>query len=56
MRRAIEGKVYATLEDKMTAVAEFLQELEAEPERVRSLTWWDWIKTALLQLPINYAA
>ena len=40
----------------MTAVAEFLQELEAEPERVRSLTWWDWIKAAVQQLPINYAA
>jgi hypothetical protein len=56
VRRAIEGKVYATLEDKMIAVAEFLQELEAEPEQVRSLTWWDWIKTAVQQLPINYAA
>jgi transposase len=56
VRRAIEGKVYATLEDKMTAVAEFLRELEAEPERVRSLTWWDWIKTAVQQLSINYAA
>ena len=56
VRRAIEGKVYATLEDKMTAVAEFLQELEAEPGRVRSLTWWDWIKTAVQQLPLNYAA
>jgi hypothetical protein len=56
VRRAIEGKVYATLEDKMTAVAEFLRELEAEPERVRSLTWWDWIKAAVQQLPFNYAA
>src|SRR5919106_452362 len=37
VRRAIEGKVYTTLEDKMTAVAEFLRELEADPERVRSL-------------------
>ena len=56
MRRAIEGKVYATLEDKMTAIAEFLTQLEAAPERVRSLTWWDWIKAALQQLPISYAA
>ena len=54
VRRAIEGKVYATLEDKMTEVTEFLQELEAEPERVRSLTCWDWIKTAVHELPINY--
>ena len=56
VRRAIEGKVYTTLEDKMTAVAEFLRELEADPERVRSLTWWDWIKAAVQQLPFNYAA
>jgi hypothetical protein len=27
VRRAIEGKVYATLEDKMTAVADFLTQL-----------------------------
>jgi hypothetical protein len=39
----------------MTAVAEFLRELEADPERVRSLTWWDWIKAAVQQLPFNYA-
>jgi hypothetical protein len=32
-------KVYATLEGKIKAVVEFLRELEAEPERVRSLTW-----------------
>jgi transposase len=55
VRRAIEGKVYATLEEKMMAVVEFLRELEAEPERVRSLTWWDWIKAAVPQLPISYA-
>ena len=56
VRRAIEGKVYATLEDKVTAVAEYLTKLEAEPERVRSLTWWDWIKAAVQRLPVNYAA
>jgi transposase len=53
VRRAIEGKVYTTLKDKMTAVAEFLTDLE--PERVRSITWWDWIKAAVQQLPF-YAA
>jgi hypothetical protein len=53
VRRAIEGKVYTTLKDKMTAVAEFLTDLE--PERARSITWWDWIKAAVQQLPF-YAA
>jgi hypothetical protein len=30
--------------------------LESDPERVRSLTWWDWIKTAVQRLPVTYAA
>ena len=55
VRRAIEGKVYATLEDKVMAVEEFLTEFEAEPDRVRSLTWWNWIKAAVQQLPFEYA-
>lgn len=54
IRRAIEGKVYATLGDKVMAVEEFLTEFEAKPDRVRSLTWWNWIKTAVKQLPIAY--
>jgi DDE superfamily endonuclease len=56
VRREIEGKVYSTLEDKMRAAAEFLTELESNPERVRSLTWWNWIETAVQELPVNYAA
>jgi DDE superfamily endonuclease len=55
VRRAIEGKVYPTLEDKVRSVQEFLPQLEAVPERVRSLTWWDWIKAAVQQLPASYA-
>ena len=55
VRRAIEGKVYATLEDKVMAVEQFLTEFEAEPDRVRSLTWWNWIKAAVQQLPFEYA-
>ena len=54
VRRAIEGKMYATLEDKVMAVEEFLTEFEAEPDRVRSLTWWNWIKAAVQQLPSEY--
>ena len=56
IRRAIEGKVYATLEEKVMAVQEFLIKLEANPERVRSLTWWDWIRASIQQLPTGYAA
>ena len=56
VRREIEGKVYANLDEKVTAVQEFLTDLESDPERVRSLTWWDWIKATVQQLPTSYAA
>jgi hypothetical protein len=47
VRRWIEGKVYPTLEDKVAAVQKFLTDLESDPQRVRSLTWWGWIDTAI---------
>jgi hypothetical protein len=47
VRREIEGKVYPTLEDKVAAVDAFLAELEAKPERLRSLARWDWIEAAV---------
>lgn len=56
VRRAIEGKVHPTLEDKMAAVEKFLMELEADPGRVRSLACWDWIDAAVQQLPTSYAS
>jgi transposase len=56
LRRVVEGKIYATLDDKMAAVAAHLEWLEADPERVRSLTHWSWIATALQQLPAQNAA
>ena len=56
VQREIEGKVYANLDEKVTAVREFLTDLESDPERVRSLTWWDWIKATVQQLPTSYAA
>jgi DDE superfamily endonuclease len=56
VRRDIEGKVYATLDEKMKAVHNFLTDLESDPERVRSLTWWEWIETAAQGLPVTYAA
>ena len=43
--RWIEGKVYPSLEDKVAAVQKFLTDLESDPQRVRSLTWWGWIDT-----------
>ena len=46
-RRRVEGEVYATLEDKLAAVRAFLEELDADPARVRRLCGWGWITDAL---------
>jgi hypothetical protein len=51
VRRRVEGRVYATLADKVTAVNDFLDELDADPARVRSLCGWDWIDAAMMTLP-----
>ena len=50
IRREIEGRVFATLEDKVAAVEAILQDLDADPARVRGLTGWAWIATAFDQL------
>lgn len=51
VRRRVEGRVYATLADKVAAVDDFLDELDADPARVRSLCGWDWIDAAIMTLP-----
>jgi DDE superfamily endonuclease len=51
VRRHTEGRVYATLADKVAAVNAFLDELDADPARVRRLCGWDWINTAIAALP-----
>jgi hypothetical protein len=56
LRAQIEGVVYPTIEAKMEAVEAVLQELDADPERVRSLTGWHWITANLRQLPTQNAA
>ena len=58
VRRRVEGHVYATLADKVDAVQAFLQELDADPARVRSLCGWDWLTAAhdTLPAPIDKAA
>ena len=52
IRRHVEGRVYATLADKVAAVETFLEHLDADPARVRSLCGWDWINAAIATLPI----
>ena len=51
VRRHVEGHVYATLADKVAAVTAFLEELDADPARVRRLCGWDWITDATTALP-----
>lgn len=55
LRAQVEGMVYGELEAKKEAVENQLRALADRPERVRSLTCWDWIERALTQPPsINY--
>lgn len=49
LRRAIEGKVYATLDEKVAAVETELAKWDADPARVRSLAGWAWIEAAVPQ-------
>jgi transposase len=53
LRRAVEGHIYATLEDKKQAVEAELIQLAADPERVEQLAGWDWICKALTGLPVQ---
>ena len=55
VRRRVEGRVYATIDEKVQAVEEVLRDLAADPERVRRLTGWDWIHQAFECLPENTA-
>jgi hypothetical protein len=53
IRRRVEGRVYATLDDKAADVEAFLEELDADPVRVRRLCGWDWINAAITTLPAS---
>jgi hypothetical protein len=55
LRRAVEGKVYPTLDAKVAAVGVELERIEAAPDRVRRLTGWEWITAAAHQLPLAQA-
>jgi len=56
LRAQIEGIVYPTIEAKVDAVERLLEDLDANPARVMSLTGWHWITDTLSQLPSDHAA
>ncbi|MBI4504166.1 MAG: transposase [Chloroflexi bacterium] len=56
LRRAIEGRVYPTLADKVVAVEAGLARLDADPARIRSLAGRDWIEATVQQVAAISAA
>lgn len=50
LRDKIEGIVYGKLADKQAAVEAELEQLTAEPERVKSLAGWNWIRDSVAAL------
>jgi hypothetical protein len=51
LRRAIEGRTYVSLAEKMAVVERELAALAADPGRLRRLTGWTWMREALADLP-----
>ena len=51
LRRALEGRVYPTLQAKQEALEPILNAWQADPERVRRLCGWRWIRDTLQALP-----
>jgi transposase len=47
LRRAVEGKVYDTIEAKVAAIEAELRQWDQDPDRVRRLVGWPWIMDAL---------
>lgn len=56
VRRWTEGKVYDSLEEKQSAAEAYLKTLQANPEWVRRLCGWAWIRETLQTLPAAEAA
>lgn len=49
LRRAVEGRTYASLADKMAVIERELAALASDHPRLRRLTGWAWIQEALAQ-------
>lgn len=51
LRRAVEGRSYGSLDEKVAAIEAELSRWDADPERVRRLTGWSWIQENVSLLP-----
>lgn len=56
IRREVEGEVYGELEKKKETVEQELEQLAADPDRVKSLTGWDWIRQNIENYPLENMA
>lgn len=50
LRRAVEGKIYTTLEEKVAAIEAELRKWYGDAEQVRRLANWDWIGDTVNQI------
>lgn len=53
VRARVEGKVYEDLQAKRREAESYLEELRTDPERVRSLCGWRWLREELESLPTH---
>ncbi len=51
VRSRVEGKIYESLREKREEAEIYLKELAADPERVKSLCGWGWLRESLESLP-----
>lgn len=51
LRSKVEGKVYGTLTEKKRAIEAELEKLASQPEMIKSLAGWDWIRESVENLP-----
>jgi len=56
IRRRVEGEVYGDIEKKKAVIEREMQRLAADPERVKSLAGWAWIREAVNNLSIENTA
>ncbi|WP_376791110.1 transposase [Thermoflexus sp.] len=51
LRRRVEGEVYGDMEKKKAAIERELERWAADPERIRRLAGWGWIREAVKSSP-----